>query len=80
MLRIKQDLGDPIDVSEPRFLSKVTRANLRVLVKDKLTEGGFLGEDLNLISSWRLKQDGRSLAGFTPDLGGEFASEKRNLI
>jgi hypothetical protein len=67
VLRVKKDLGDPIDTTEPGTLA--IRPNLRVVLKKRLGELGFLGENVNLISSWRLSSGENSLAGFTPDLG-----------
>jgi len=67
MLRIKKNLDDPIDVREPGITS--ARANFREELKARLGTLGFLAENLNLISSWRLTGVDGSLAGFTPDVG-----------
>lgn len=78
MLRIKKNLRDPIDVSIPFVPALATRPNFRVVLKERLDELGFLGEDLNLVSSWRLTGADGSLGGFTPDLGRICVCEAKN--
>jgi hypothetical protein len=67
VFRIKEDLKDPIDVTVPPTVS--LRPNLRVVLRQRLNELGFFGENLNLISSWNLTGVNGTNAGFTPDLG-----------
>ena len=76
--RIKKNLGDPIDVSQPLIPLLASRPDLRVELQKRLVELGFFGEDLNIISTWRLKSEDGSLAGFTPDLGTTCLGEAKD--
>ena len=67
-LLIKENLGDPIDLSNPddSLLSAIS-TNFQLALKKRLSVLGFLTENLNLVSTWRLRNGrGDSLAGFTP--------------